>query len=69
MSSKSRGSFPGLKRLRREAKHSAPSTAKAKNAWRYKPMHHTPSERGAGLNTGGINNYYNIKIQADTGVT
>jgi len=30
-----RGSFPGLKRPGREADHSHPSSAKAKNVWRY----------------------------------
>jgi len=41
------GSFPGAKRLGREADHSPPSSAEAKNAWSYTSIPNTSSWRGA----------------------
>jgi hypothetical protein len=40
-------SFPGVKRLRREADHSPSSSAEVKNAWRYTSTPNTSSWRGA----------------------
>jgi hypothetical protein len=40
---------PGVKRLRREADHSPPSSAEVKNAWRYTSTPNTSLWRGARL--------------------
>jgi hypothetical protein len=60
-----RGSFPGVKRLGREANHSPPSSAEVKNAWSYTstPLN-ASSWRGAYLST-GINLPFNLLVKVN----